>query len=340
MKILILKTSSLGDIIHAFPLLAYIKKLHPEAIVDWVVEAPYAELLRAHPDVHKTLLIDTKKWRKHIFSGETRRQIRTFVRELRLVNYDVLFDLQGNSKSALVGATARASVKVGFGRRTVSEWPNLLVTNRKYDSPSGRNIRLDYLYLAQRYFGEDPRNYEEMAPVQLAIGAAEELVIEKIMNQPQLHGKRIILVCPGSAWKNKQMTHEGLLRLLSDISRKESNVAFLMAWGNDSEKEFCNFLHDRLQVPSLVMDRLPLPALQRVMALVDQVIAMDSLPLHLAGTTATPTLSFFGPSSGNKYAPIGDQHQYHQGICPYGRQFEKRCPILRSCPTGACIRKE
>lgn len=87
-----------------------------------------------------------------------------------------------------------------------------------------------------------------------------------------------------------------------------------------------------------VVDRLSLPALQNLMAHVDLVITMDSLPLHLAGTTMIPTYSFFGASSANKYKPLGKQSGTYQGICPYDRQFEKRCPILRTCKTGACIK--
>jgi heptosyltransferase-1 len=88
-----------------------------------------------------------------------------------------------------------------------------------------------------------------------------------------------------------------------------------------------------------ILDRLPLPVLQNFMAAVDLVIAMDSLPLHLAATTSTATYGFFGPSLGLKYQPQGPQHHAFQGCCPYGQIFAKRCPALRTCPTGACLRE-
>jgi len=68
------------------------------------------------------------------------------------------------------------------------------------------------------------------------------------------------------------------------------------------------------------------------------VIAMDSLPLHLAGTTNTKTFSFFGPSSSAKFMPMGEQHHAFQGSCPYGKVIQRRCPIIRTCKTGACLR--
>ena len=73
------------------------------------------------------------------------------------------------------------------------------------------------------------------------------------------------------------------------------------------------------------------------MAEMDLVLAVDSLTLHLAGTTSTKTFSVFGPSAA-EYQPEGERHQTYQGKCPYGRLFEKRCPVLRTCSTGACTR--
>ncbi|MFN0065675.1 MAG: glycosyltransferase family 9 protein, partial [Chlamydiales bacterium] len=86
-----------------------------------------------------------------------------------------------------------------------------------------------------------------------------------------------------------------------------------------------------------VLPRLRLTALQHVMARCSRVVAMDSLPLHLCATTKTPSLSFFGPSSKNKYCPSESRHISIQGECPFDEKFEKRCPKLRTCKSGACI---
>jgi len=133
MRILIVKTSSLGDILHAFPILDYLKEHFPKARVDWVVERPFAELICRHPLVRQTLLIDTRAWRKNLWRG--REAIGAFKRELQQITYDWLFDLQGNCKSGLITYLARAKEKVGFGKATVPEWPNLLVTKRRYNPP-------------------------------------------------------------------------------------------------------------------------------------------------------------------------------------------------------------
>src|SRR6187402_1475471 len=107
MKLLIIKTSSLGDIVQARESLPCL----PPADVDWVVEKPFSELVEGR--VHKVLTTETKKWRKNPFKWFS--EIRAFIRELRKTRYDVIVDLQGNFKSSLILAFARGVKKVGFG---------------------------------------------------------------------------------------------------------------------------------------------------------------------------------------------------------------------------------
>src|SRR5262245_2090252 len=101
MKILIVKTSALVDIVHVFPVIDFIKSLFPDAIIDWVVEKGGKDLLEAHADIRKVLVADTKGWRKRLFSFQTYREAAAFIKELRSETYDVLFDFQGNVKSGL-----------------------------------------------------------------------------------------------------------------------------------------------------------------------------------------------------------------------------------------------
>ncbi len=87
-----------------------------------------------------------------------------------------------------------------------------------------------------------------------------------------------------------------------------------------------------------VLPLLSLSLLQNWMRSMDLVIAMDSLPLHLAAEANVPTFSVFGPSFAAKYSPMGSKHVSIQGVCPYGQVFAKRCSILRTCKTGACMK--
>jgi heptosyltransferase-1 len=334
MKVLIVKTSSLGDIIHAFPLLTYIRCQHPQAQIDWVVEAPFAELVQAHPLVNQTLCVQTRKWRKQITTKKTWQELRQFKELLRAKTYDVLLDLQGNAKSGFITACANSILKVGFGYKSVSEWPNLLFTNQRYNPPKGQNIRNDYLFLAQKVFGNF--NYQEEG-VQLSINAEESLKIDGLLAHDYLQKGKKILVCSGSNWNNKQLSPYALQAFLKRLSQTLES-SFVFAWGSLEEKKIAEELAQSFPKQAIVLEKLGLSSLQNLMSRLDLVIAMDSLPLHLAGTTTTPTYSVFGASLAQKYKPIGMRHEAFQGACPYGKSFEKRCSILRTCPTGSCIK--
>jgi heptosyltransferase-1 len=334
MKILIIKTSSLGDIIHTFPVVAYLRSKLPKAQIDWVVEAPFAELVQSHPSINRVICIKSKAWRRAPFKVENRIEIRQCRKLLREQEYDVVFDLQGNIKSSLILAQTKSAHKVGFGFKSAPEWPNCLFTNCRFNPPSGNNIRDDYLALVQSYFKEVKAS-PIAENITLKISPEQNAKIDAILNN--LPKTRLVMVCPGSAWPNKQMAAESLTDFLTHL-QAEWNCHFLILWGSPQEKVFAESLCNSLSGHASILDKMPLQMLQNMMNRLDLIISMDSLPLHLAGTTKTPSFSVFGPSSAKKYAPEGHQHQSFQGTCPYGRTFEKRCPILRTCSTGSCIR--
>lgn len=328
MRFLIVKTSSLGDIVHIFPVLAYLKEYYPACLIDIVVENSFAELIRAHPCINHVYVIDSKKWRSHCFSKSSWKELVDFAKLLRCVVYDVIFDLQGNSKSALITWIARGLRKVGFGWSSVTEWPNLLVTREKYSPPSPQNIRLDYLFVVQSASGLSD-SVSEYHPL-LSLTAQEDRAFH--------HQGMKVMVCPGSQWPNKQLSIETWIDFLRELSTKQEHIHFFFIWGTEAEKVLVQELHKNFSSMSSVVDKMPLSALQHAMDQMDLVIAVDSLPLHLAGTTKTPTWSIFGPSSAEKYKPLGESHRSFQGTCPYKKTFIKRCPWLRTCSTGACIK--
>lgn len=308
MKLLVVKMSSLGDIIHAKEALSCV----PDVTVDWVVEKPFEDLVKG--SVNKVLTVDTKKWRKKPFYY--RKEIMAFIRDLRSEDYDVIVDVQGNIKSSLVLAFAVGRKKIGFGVKTVPEKINLFFTSSQADPPFGKNIRQDYLFLLEKalHFVSDFKVYPKGTKYQK------------------------VLVCPFSAWKNKEIPQEHFVRFLT-LFQECYHSEFYFLWGSPSEEIQAKELQAAFP-GSILIPRLSLPELEKHVKTMDFVIAMDSFPLHLAGSLGKPSLAFFGPTSAPKYNPMGEQALFYQGACPYGEKFEKRCPKLRTCPTGACLREK
>lgn len=333
MRILIVKTSSLGDIIHAFPVVQFLRQEFPDIKIDWVVEKGFADIVKAHPWVDRVLEIDTKGWRKRLLHFNTWQEFLSFRRKLQTLEYDVVIDLQGNTKSAIPTFLARSAHKIGFGMKTIHEWPNILVTHHRFNPPP-LNVRDENLFIVQQYFQRHSAIHNEKIILQL--NDDQRILFDETWSKLKDQPGQKILVCPGSAWKNKQLSFESLQTFLSKVYDDREAVIFL-AWGTKEEWAIAQKLQDTMK-GIVILDRLPLPVLQNLMSRMDVVIAMDSLPLHLAATAGTPTFSLFGASSAQKYKPLGASHKAVQGPCPYGRVFERRCPVLRSCPTGLCIR--
>lgn len=337
MKILIVKTSSLGDVIHSFGVLDYLKRRSSVTQIDWVVEQSCYSLIESHPLVDNTIIIDTKKWRSDFSLKEKIVHFWQVRKKLRATHYDLVFDLQGNTKSGFITFLASATHKIGFGWRSVPEILNFFVTNMHYSLSPNNNIRSDYLSLVKNYFGDSSNEDTCYGKINLEIDEDQQLSLYKMLTHQNLHAKKLVLVCYGSRWENKQLSTPSLVDFLHRFAA-DDDVAFIFTWADSNEQKIAINLHNHFCDNSIIAEKMSLPMLQHLMGRVDLVVAMDSLPLHLCGTTDTPSFSVFGPSSAQKYQPQGPQHHCLQGKCPEGITFDKRCARLRSCETGACLK--
>lgn len=345
-RFLIVKTSSLGDIVQSLIVLNDLKRRFPQAQIDWAVDASFAPIVAAHPMISRAIPLDLKK-RRNLWQG---------LLALRKEKYDAIFDLQGNCKSGIVTFLARGGIKVGYGIKSVREWPNILATHVRFEVSKQQNIRLFYLDLIGRFFQEFFSEGNKFFKRAIKGQNLAELFIENSLSV-EMEGVRFkmdgqnkineilnllpqgpkIMVCPGSKWVNKQLKLSTWIDFLQQVE-SFCGCSFLLIWGDETEKQLCKDLAHHLK-RALVVEKLPLPTWQNLMIEVDLVIAVDSGALHLCATTCTPSFSIFGPTSLHIFKPIGSQHIAVQGPCPYGRSFEKQCAFLRSCPTGACIKE-
>lgn len=120
MRILLVKTSSLGDVIHNLPVVSDVSRAFPGALIDWCVEGSFAEIPRLHPAVQLVIPVGLRRWRKSLFRVTTWGEIDGFRQTLRAQDYDVVLDTQGLLKSALVTCVARGR-RCGYDRASIRE---------------------------------------------------------------------------------------------------------------------------------------------------------------------------------------------------------------------------
>lgn len=130
LRLLIVKTSSMGDVVHALPVVHDILQAHPGARIDWLVEAPFAAIAALHPGLHQVLPMRWRHWRRHLLQGATWKAMGSLRDALRGARYDLVLDLQGLLKSALWARQAGAPVA-------------------GYDSASAREPHAAWLYRYQ-----------------------------------------------------------------------------------------------------------------------------------------------------------------------------------------------
>ena len=119
-KILIIKSSSMGDIIHALPVAHDIRQALPDARIDWVAEESFADIPPLAPAVEKVYVTAFRRWRNSPFSVKTRREVSALKAELQAEHYDIVIDIQGLIRSGLVARWTKAPT-VGYTRQTIRE---------------------------------------------------------------------------------------------------------------------------------------------------------------------------------------------------------------------------
>jgi heptosyltransferase-1 len=138
MNVLLVKTTSMGDVIHNLPVVSDIRRRLPDAVIDWVVEDCFAEIPRLHPAVQRVIPVAMRRWRKSLLSPATWSEIGAYRRVMKTTAYDAVIDTQGLVKSALLAAQARGP-KLGHAASTAREPLAARFYDRTFAIPRGRN---------------------------------------------------------------------------------------------------------------------------------------------------------------------------------------------------------
>lgn len=279
-RILIVKMSSLGDLVHALPAVHRLK-VGLNAAVDWVVQPEYVDLVRGFTDVDRIIVYP----RRSFF-----RSFRRFVRELRAQNYDLIVDLQGILKSALVAHLALGEERLGpsFHREG---------SRRLYSAVAGP---------ANRNRHAVDQNLDIVRYLQWPLTAPEfHLAVPlALLSEPP---PRVALI-PFSRWPSKNWPVAAWLELGRELREQKGASLFLIggaedvAAGAQLEREF------KGRVLNLV-GKLSLPQLAGLLKEMNLVIAGDTGPMHLAAAVGAPVLALFGPTDPVRTGPYGPVHR-------------------------------
>lgn len=328
MKVLIIKTSALGDIVHATPVIRYLHGTDATLRIDWLVEEPFAPLLENQPLIHTVHRIATKRWRRPENLAGALIEIARAIGLLRKEKYDVILDLQGNSKSGLFTLFSGAPLRYGFARDAVREWTNLLASNRGVAIGTKQHHISDRaLKMAATAF---PGGTMADGAAALTVDRECLLRVRDKLRQAGLLDRKLVLLHPGTTWKTKQMSCEFWQQLITALNRN-AGVNLLFSWGTRRERNFIMKLQQAASERSTVWPKVSLPEFMALAAQVDVVLGGDTGPVHIAAALGTPTISFYRATDRRRNGPRGPSH------CTFQSSMECSPCLLKTCPRNpAC----
>lgn len=330
-RILLIRLSSLGDVIYTLPALRTLRQTFPNAHITWVVEDKFKDVLQGNPDLNEILVARTRDWRKRP-GLKTLEEIWTFFRELRRRRFDLALDIQGLIKTGVIAGFSGAPLKVGFDRRDCREKLNALFTNVKVPF-IGRQTHVVEKNLAMiRALGAEIPSHEFVVQVP---GSAEEQAQKFLTAHPDLAQRPIVVLHSGVGYQTKQWALDRFARLGDRIS-EELGANVLLTWG-PGEQEKVQRLSSLMKHKHWVA---PPCTLHQTMALFRKAslfVGGDTGTLHLCVAMDIPTVSLFGPTDPVYNGPFGSPHtvivkKLHCSFC-----YKKTCPTHNECMDGITV---
>ncbi|HEY0079445.1 MAG TPA: lipopolysaccharide heptosyltransferase I [Pyrinomonadaceae bacterium] len=291
MQILFVKLGSIGDIVHALPALAAVRRALPGASVSWVVERRAAEILRDNPQVNRLIEIDTKALRRWPVSGETLLAPRQQLRRLRASAFDLSIDFQGLLKSAAIAWLSGAPRRVGFAREALREPLSRLMLTESVGVPLRTHVIRKNLALAAGALGIDVP--EEARDFEFPIGVAREHELEAEQMSARVGGEFAILN-PGGGWPTKLWSAERYGALADELWRRHA-LRSIVTYG-PGERELAEAVEAASDERAA---RAESPSLKGFYALARRAavyVGGDTGPTHLAVAAGAPVVGLFGPT--------------------------------------------
>jgi len=300
MKVLIVKTSSMGDVIHTFPALEDAVRNRPDIDFDWCVEEPFAGIVALHPAIGVIHKVAVRRWRKTLFDGGTWREMAGLRKALRATRYDLVIDAQGLLKSALIAIQAGAPI-AGFDRASAREPSATLFYQRKYAVPRD----LHAIERTRRLFG-------------LALGYQPDLstlhsgIVPPAGDLPGVEGRTAFLL-HGTSRDDKKWPVGDWIETARQLTDRQFTP--VVTWSNEAEKKVAQAIAGA--VPGTVtIPKSPLADVAAILGRSTLVIGADTGLTHLASAFGLPTVAIFlatepgltgprGPFASTLLAPAG-----------------------------------
>lgn len=314
-RLLIVKLSSLGDVIHALPTLEALRSLYPEGHITWLVEEVHAPVLAGHPALDEVWALPRLRPGNGRFLSALRESLKMARRVLEQP-FDLVIDLQGLLKSAMWTALARSPRKLGYDRTR----------------------EMSYLALTERLAPYNPEAHAVRRCLNVArhLGAPAQAPRFRLgLPRPDLNhllshktDELLTVMHPGARWPTKLWPAAPWARLADWLFREKGFRVVIT--GSSGDRELVEEIIAQTETQPLnLAGRTSLAELAALLQKAQFAVTTDTGPMHLAAALGTPVAALFGPTAPWRTGPFGEGHEVVRLELGCSPCFQRQCPEPR-----------
>lgn len=337
-KILLIRFSALGDVIQTLPILPMVRQSYPDAVIGWAIDSELVPAIKGHPDLNYIHACNRKQWTRAASDvrqwASVGKDMGAFVDEIKQVKYDVVIDLQGLFKTALLSYLTGVKRRIGFAhQREMSDlfYTEKYVSHKEYFDHSV--LHVEHMKTLVKVIGCKDAGVSVSAP---PTPEATKQKIASIFKQSFSTNEPVIAIAPGTQWESKKWPITYWVQLVEKIlTQTKFNIVML---GSRQDAALISRILKGFSTEQLsgrlvdVSGKTTIPEIYAVYRSVQLAIGSDSAPLHIAGAVRTPhVIGLYGATGYRRTPPLGsadvrilsiegelDCQPCHKSICRLG----------------------
>ncbi|MEW5910110.1 MAG: glycosyltransferase family 9 protein [Thermodesulfobacteriota bacterium] len=328
MKILIVKLSAIGDVIHTLPALNAIRSYYPHSQITWLVEEAASELLIGHPALDRVLISRRKAWIYGPRSGKPAgyfKEIRDFFNALRDTRYDLILDFQSLLKSGILISLSRGRRKAGFDKGMEHMEYSHLFLNERIPPVSMEHHALIRNLMMLDALGVRSEKIE----YRISVDPETQFQVDRMLSDRGITpGSPMVAINPGAKWKTK-LWHPDRFSKLADAlaGRRLGTVVFT---GSREDSRLIREIRSDMKEDAVDLSgQTGLKSLAGVYRQSRFLISTDTGPMHLAAALGIPVIALFGPTAPWRTGPFGEGHRILRSGLPCSPCFKRECDSIR-----------
>ena len=332
MKILIVKLSAIGDVIHILPALNAVRKQYPDAHITWLVEEAAYSVIQGHKALDRIIVSKRKTWLKGLVRRSCLKNIREacgFIKDLRDTRYDLILDFQALLKSGVLIGLARGGRKIGFDKGMEHQEHSYIFLNERVPPVDMEVHALTRGMMLLEAIGISSNDVE----YNIYISDQDRKKAEDLLQQhKKKEYKLLAAINPVAKWETKLWDNAKFAKLADRLIKQYNAKVFFT--GSAEDRELILDIISRMKCKAYNLAGMT--SLKILAALYEKasiVVSTDTGPMHLAAAVGTPVVALFGPTAPWRTGPFGDGHQIVRAGLECSPCFK------RQCKTAECMKQ-